>query len=75
VDTATPRMQATGLGMAERMALDEASAEAAVFAEGSGLDLARAEAAQEALGAAPFTRHGVQDMPRPTAHYTAVPMG
>jgi len=39
---------------------------AAVSEEGLARALVRAVGMEEAFGAVPFTRHGVEDMPRPT---------
>jgi hypothetical protein len=70
VDSVTQPMQATGRGMADRTALDEALAGASVGAvvsgEGSGPALAGAVDTAEALDGGPFIRHGAQDTARPT---------
>ena len=70
MDSAIPCLQATGLGMAERMALDEALAGAAGFAEGSGPDRDGAEATEEALDREPFIRLGEQATLQPTGRTT-----
>jgi hypothetical protein len=65
VDSVTPPMQATGLGMAEGTALDEASDGDVVSGEGSGPALAGAQDMAELLDGGPFIRHRAQDTPRP----------
>lgn len=48
------------------MAEDWAEAVAVVSEEGLARVLVWAVGMEEAFGAVPFTRHGVEDMPRPT---------
>jgi hypothetical protein len=63
VDSVTPPMRATGPGMAEGTALDEASDGAVVSGEGSVQALAGAVDTAEALDGGPFIPHGARDMP------------
>jgi len=53
-------------GMAEVLATAEDWAEAVVSEEGLARVLVWAVGMEKAFGAVPFTRHGVEDMPRPT---------